>query len=291
MRRLLPTLLLACSLLSGCAEPSEHAPHDMAEAHQNERPVATGLFQGVRIPIREETVTYGMVEGSAVTGFMAAPANPDSVLLAQGRPAGAVLPALIVIHEWWGLNDNIRNMTRQLAAEGYRALAVDLYGGQVATVSDSAQAFMQQALDQMQTTRTNLLSAYAYLANQENAPRIAALGWCFGGGMALQTALALPDQLDATVIYYGDVEVPREQLATLQMPVLGIFGANDQWLTPEKARTFETTLRDLGKNVVVHVYEGADHGFANPSGERFNEAAARDAWEKTRAFLGTHLGS
>jgi carboxymethylenebutenolidase len=289
MFRLLLSLLLVCSLLSGCAEPSEQAAHDMAEAHQHERPVATGLFQGVKIPVREEMVTYGMVEGSAVAGFMAAPANPDSVLQAQGRPAGSALPALLVIHEWWGLNDNIRNMARQLAAEGYRALAVDLYGGHVATTPDAAQAFMQQALDQLPTTRTNLLSAYAYLTNQEGAPRIAALGWCFGGGMALQAALALPDQLDAAVIYYGDVAAPREQLATLQMPVLSIFGANDQWLTPEKARAFEATLQELGKDVAVHVYDGADHGFANPSGERFNEPAARDAWEKTLAFLKTHL--
>ena len=92
------------------------------------------------------------------------------------------------------------------------------------------------------------------------------IGWCFGGGWSLRTALALPQKIDATVIYYGELVTDRDRLATLDMPVLGNFGAEDQGITPDKVHRFESTLKDLGKDVDVKIYDGAGHAFANPSG-------------------------
>lgn len=292
MRRniLIPLLSL---LMAACAGETDRAADDyagrMAREHAGDTPDPTGIVRPPDIPVVTREVEYGVVEGRPVTGYLAEPANPDSVLRARGAAAGAGLPGLIVIHEWWGLNDNIRQMTAQLAGQGYRALAVDLYGGRVTADPAEARELVQAAMAQPETATANLKAAYAYLTGTERAPRVAAIGWCFGGGMALNAALALPAELDAVVIYYGRLVTDRDRLAALQMPVIGFFGGQDQGIPVETVRTFEETMNALGKNVTVHVYEAADHAFANPSGTRYDAAAAEDAWSRTLAFLERHL--
>lgn len=120
-------------------------------------------------------------------------------------------------------------------------------------------------------------------------PSIGVVGWCFGGGWSLQTALALGDGIDATVIYYGRLVTDPAELEPLTSPVLGIFGSLDQGIPVETVREFESALDSLGKEATIHVYEGADHAFANPSGTRYNAEAAEDAWEKTMAFFAQNL--
>jgi len=193
---------------------------------------------------------------------------------------------VIVIHEWWGLNENIEAMTRKLAAEGYTALAVDLYEGQVAQTPEQAKTIMLNALQQAPRLEGNLRQAHQYLQKERNAPKVASLGWCFGGTWSLRTALLLPEQLDAAVIYYGgNLETDPAQLKTLSMPILGIFGALDSNPTPETVEIFEQTLKQLGKSAEIYLYPNADHAFANPSGTRYNPEAAEDAWQKTIMFL------
>jgi carboxymethylenebutenolidase len=247
----------------------------MMESHRGDRPIASAaVAQDPAQPVQGERVQYGTVDGTAIEGYLARP-----------REANAALPGLIIIHEWWGLNDNIEAMTRRLAGEGYTALAVDLFG-QVATTPERAKIQVQAATANPQKLQDNLRQAYRYLETDQSAPKIGSLGWCFGGSWSLNTALLFPNQLDAAVIYYGGQLVTEpEQLRPLQLPILGIFGALDDNPSVETVKAFESALKSLGKPVEIHIYEGADHAFANPSGNRYNAQAAEDAWSKTTAFL------
>jgi carboxymethylenebutenolidase len=166
---------------------------------------------------------------------------------------------------------------------------VDLYGGRVAESPDSARAYVEAASADEGRLLDNLTQAYRYLVEEQGAPRVASIGWCFGGGWSLRTALALPDALDAVVVYYGEPVTDRDRLATLEMPILGLFGGADQGIPVERVREMERVLGELGKDARILVYEGAGHAFANPSGERYHALAAEDAWNTTTQFLARHL--
>ncbi len=256
---------------------------EMAPEHVGDHPVASAAATAEpATAVTAAPAVYGDVGGQQVTGYLA-------------RPEGATgpLPGLLVIHEWWGLNDNIRAMTRRLAGEGYVALAVDLYGGQVADTPDGARGLMS-AVDPDQAI-DNLGQARAYLAKQltetqdGKSPRIGVIGWCFGGGWSLRTALAYPEGIDATVIYYGHLTTDKAELAKLDSPVLGLFGAEDGSIPPDQVHAFASALEELGKPVEVKIYDGAGHAFANPSGERYRPEPAQDAWRRTVAFLAKNL--
>ena len=263
------------------ARAAEHAHAEagaMASEHQGDRPVASPAAQRApRAPVDASEVVYATVAGRPVRGFLA-------------RPQGAEPhPGIVVIHEWWGLNDNIRQLTRQLAGEGYVALAVDLYGGEVASDPDAAMALMQAAGERAAELQDNLRAAHRFLAEQQHVTRSGVIGWCFGGGWALQDALAQGGKPDAVVMYYGRVETDPARLAPLSAPLLGLFAGRDRSIPPEQVRAFQDALAKLGKPAEIHVYEGADHAFANPSGTRYQPEAARDAWQRTLAFLARTL--
>ena len=250
----------------------EHAER-MAVEHAEDAPVANPMS----LPADElqsvgETVVYATIDGTPVEGFLARP--PEWT---EGGPA------LIVIHEWWGLNDNIRTMARRLADEGFLALAVDLYGGARADSPERARELMQAVNEN--TSLANLDQALAFLTDNEQAGEVGAIGWCFGGGWSLRTALHIPDALDATVIYYGHLVTDPELLATLGMPILGHFGEADQGIPIDQVRRFEQVLDEVGANATIHVYPGAGHAFANPSGRNYEAAAAQISWQRTVEFL------
>lgn len=285
--RLLFRSLLLCLVLAGCSSQPDAAISASdkevldrtAEAHAHDVPVATPA--ATTPPVAEvtgRTVVYGEVGGVPVEGFLVRPKK------ARGR-----LPGLIVIHEWWGLNDNVRDEAARLAAEGYVVLAVDLYAGKTATQPPEAMKLSQQLTANPGPAEENLRAAYAYLDKVEKAPRIGTIGWCLGGRWSLRTALLLPDQVDATVIYYGTVKADEAELARLQMPILGLFASKDRVVPAPTVTAFEATMKRLGKDVDIHMYEGADHGFANPSGTVYEPRAAEDAWRLTTAFLKEHL--
>ena len=229
-------------------------------------------------PVRGSMVVYANVDGKAVRGYVAEP------LHARGP-----LPAIIVIHEWWGLNDNIRRMTDQLAGEGYLALAVDLYGGQTAATPAAAQRLMGAVMSAPGAASDNLRQAYGYLHATRHASRVGVIGWCFGGGWSLQTALMLPDRIAATVMYYGRPVTDVSSLAKLKMPLMGFFGAEDKGITPADVQAFEAALKRAHVHAEIHIYPGAGHAFANPSGGNYRPAAAADAWKRTLAFFARHL--
>ena len=279
MRIILGSLVIL--LVAGCgAEKNKGDFIDRMEMeHENDAPVANAAAE--RDPSAEvvtESVQYAEVGGETVTGYLAKPKG------AEGN-----LPGLIVIHEWWGLNDNIRMMARRLADQGYTALAVDLYYGKTAETPDMAGKYARQAGSNPDRAVANLEQAYAYLTEQQNATSVGTIGWCFGGGWSLQAALAMPEKVDATVIYYGRLVTVPEQLEKLDMPILGIFGSEDQGIPPSEVNKFEAALNEAGVSNSIHIYEGANHAFANPSGNRYKKEAAEDAWEKTVAFFKRHL--
>ena len=219
------------------------------------------------------------VDSQAVTdgasGFLAKPKEPGDY------------PGIIMIHEWWGLNDNIKEMAKLLAKEGYIVFAVDLYGGEVASDSDRARELVTSVRDNPQKAVQDMKNAVKYLKEQQNVKKIASMGWCFGGGQSLQ--LSLNEDLDATVIYYGQLSNDTEQLKNINWPVLGIFGSEDTSITPDSVRGFDSALDELGIENQIHIYPSVGHAFANPSGSNYAKEETIDAWEKTVAFLNENL--
>lgn len=214
--------------------------------------------------------------------------------------------ALVVIHEWWGLNDNVKHWTDRLAAEGYAALAVDLYGGQVATTADEAMALMKAVEQERALAR--LRAAAAFLRTDPRArapggredapaPKLGVIGWCFGGAQALQLAIAGPPQaahtqddpdLAAAVIYYGRLETDPARLRSVKAAVLGIFGTRDRSIPQETIDAFDRGLTEAGVVHELHRFD-AEHAFANPSNPRYQSEAAAEAWARVQTFLARHL--
>ena len=271
------SVFMLLALIAGCGNEKNDFVDRMEKEHEDDIPIENASADlGQSASAAGQQVTYATIEGEEITGYLATPEN-----------GAGNAPGLIVIHEWWGLNDNIRMMADKLAGEGYQALAVDLYKGKVAETPDSAGTYARSV--QNDDALDNLNQAYQYLANERGAGSIGVIGWCFGGAWSLQTALAHPQKIDATVIYYGRLVTDTEQLKKLRMPVLGIFGAEDQGIPPKKVKEFEAALNEAGVSNSIHIYEGAGHAFANPSGTRYVEEAAEDAWRKTTRFLSEHL--
>lgn len=225
-----------------------------------------------------ETLPYAEVDDELVYGHFVFPADMVDPL-----------PAIIVIHEWWGLNDGVRAMADRIAAEGYIVLAVDLFGGRVATTPAQARELMMEVVKDPTNANENMRQAYEFVDETAGAPRVGVLGWCFGGGWSLNTAMLLPDKIDAVVIYYGQVTGDEDKLRPIDAPILGHFAENDRGITVESVEGFREALENLRKNYEVEIYPGVGHAFANPTGNNYDAATAERAWERTLEFLDLHL--
>ena len=205
-------------------------------------------------------------------------------------PAGkGPFPALIVIHEWWGLNDWVKDQASKLADQGYVTLAVDLYRGKVATTPDMAHEIMRGVPEDR--VKRDLHAAFQFLASQSNVRknRIGSIGWCMGGGYSLDVALQEPT-LAADVINYGHLATDVEALKKINAPILGLFGAQDHGITPDDVKKFGATLDQLGKKIDVNIYPDAGHGFENPNNkDGYRAADAEDAWQRTVDFFNKTL--
>jgi len=202
-------------------------------------------------------------------------------------PAKLPAPTVLLIHEWWGLNDQIKSVAVEFAKQGYIALAVDMYGGNVAADREGALALMK-TVDGAKGTE-QLVALIDYLKHHESSTgKVGTIGWCFGGGWSLNASIATP--VDATVIYYGRCDKSAAELATLNSPVLGHFGTEDKSINAEMVGGFEAAMKEAGKakQLTVHWYT-ANHAFANPTGSRYDEQDAAVAWDRTLAFFGAHL--
>lgn len=198
-------------------------------------------------------------------------------------------PALVVIHEWWGLNDWVKQQASKFADQGYVALAIDLYRGQVATTPDQAHEIMRGVPEDR--AARDLLAATAYLRSLDtvNGKRVGAIGWCMGGGYALDLAIADP-KLKAVVINYGHLATDKNNLRKIHAAILGIFGGEDQGIPVADVRKFESELEALDKKVEIHIYPDAGHAFENPNnskGYRADDAAKAE--KVTQTFLAHDL--
>lgn len=222
--------------------------------------------------IDESKVSVEEINTAEVKGFLAKPVEPGTY------------PAVLMIHEWWGLNDNIKDLAKLMAQEGYVVLAIDMYG-EVATTQEKARELTGKVRADQPAANAKLQAATKYLrTHPASNGKVASMGWCFGGGQSLQLAIS-GEPLDATVIYYGSLVNDTEMLANIDWPLLGIFGALDTGIPVSSVHAFEHSLKELNKTVEIHVYEGVGHAFANPSGERYAASETKDAWDKTLAFL------
>jgi carboxymethylenebutenolidase len=214
----------------------------------------------------------------------------DTVYAYLATPEGdGPFPGLIVIHEWWGLTDWIKNSTDSFADDGYAALAIDLYRGK--STADPKEAAELSGSVPKERAITDLKAAYNYLQNLPNVDKekIGSIGWCMGGGYSLQAALNIPT-LDACIIAYGRLTDDINEVKKINCPVLGIFAEKDPNITPAKVHSFENLLRDEGKENHIVIYPNVSHAFMNPDNKKaYNDSTAEEAWNEIYSFLDENL--
>ena len=248
--------------------------------------------------ISRRDVVKGVAAGLPLAAILADPllarAAADSlhdvtITTDGGRKVNAALalphhppaPTVLLVHEWWGLNDQIKAVAAELAREGYTALAIDLYDGKVATTPDDARAYMG-AVNQDAAKDTVGSWARWLKKSDKGTGKMATIGWCFGGGWSLMTGIVEP--ADGNIVYYGKVDRPAAMLSRLKGPVLGHFATQDQWINKAMVGKFEAAMKEAGKTYTSHWYD-AQHAFANPTSARYDEADAKLAWQRSLDFL------
>jgi carboxymethylenebutenolidase len=225
----------------------------------------------------EEMVKFG--KGEEASGFLVTP---------EGKGPS---PAVVVIQEWWGLDDWVEDQARKLAKEGYVALAVDLYRGKAPDKQEEAHQLMMGLPEERGVA--DLKAAVDFLAARKDvqADAVGVVGWCMGGKYALKLASEDP-RIDAVVSYYGLPPTDEAAIAKIKAPVLGNYGGDDKGPSPDQAKAFATALEKAGNKAVdMKVYEGAGHAFANENNpwKGYRAEAAKDAWARTVAFFDEHL--
>jgi len=223
---------------------------------------------------------------------------PDVEFAANGTPANGYLalpasgagPATVVLQEWWGLDDHIRDVCDRLAQAGFLALAPDLFHGQTTDQPDEAQQKMMAM--SMETAEKEMRGAVEFLAGHEGTrgQGIGTLGFCLGGGLSVWAAATSP-RVAATVTYYYVMPHGKPDFSEIKAPVLGHFGTKDDFVSVEDARTLEKEMRDAGVSVEFEFYEGAGHAFFNDTNRlgTYDRDAAQRSWERSTTFLREHL--
>jgi len=229
-------------------------------------------------------------ESSIKTQWVEYTSGADTVKAFLAKPdMEGPFPAVILIHEWYGLNEWIQDNAKEFAQRGYTALAIDLYRGKVATSSDEAHELMR-GLPEDRVVK-DLRAAFNVLRERDDVypDRIGTIGWCMGGGYALAAATAV-EGLAAAVVCYGRILSEPEEIKKITCPVLGIFGEKDRGIPAASVKTFERQAQQLDKNVRVAVYPNAGHAFMNPNNKGgYNEQTAAAAWQRIFAFFDSKL--
>jgi len=222
---------------------------------------------------------------AARTELVSIPTAGGRASAALALPRAQPAPAILLIHEWWGLNRQIKAVAAEFAELGYVALAVDLYGRPPVSDAAAARELMQQ-VDAAAATDELVRWIDWLRAHPAGNGKAATIGWCFGGGWSLNASLAAP--VDATVIYYGNVRVEAAKLRKLAGPALGHFATRDEWINRAMVDEFARAMKAAGKRFQAHWYD-ADHAFANPTSARYDAPDAMLAWRRTTEFLRNHL--
>jgi carboxymethylenebutenolidase len=286
-RSLAIAILAAATTACAASDSEDTSPAESGAVAAGPRvaltPTATGdlppAIVGEGGELQGEALAY--VEGDAATvGYLAVPEGEGP------------FPALVIIHEWNGLVDRVRQVADDLAAEGYVTLAADVYQGRTGSNGEENSALVQEAMANLPAVVANLNAAVAYLkARPDVTGRVGAMGWCFGGGVALSFGLD-GDHHDATAIFYGRLIDDPEVLASMDHEVYGTFAEQDGGIPPEQVRSFESALRSAGIDNDVHIYDDVNHGFwlrvdGNPE---LRSDPALDAWQRLKAYLDRSLG-
>lgn len=281
MRTVLLAFALSVAACSSASKPAATPPPTAAPANV---PAGTGPLTEAEFKALHELPADAPAAraGASITlpggsrAYLSLPAGPGPH------------PGIVVIHEWWGLNGHIERWADRLASAGWAALAVDLYDGKVATDRDAAMAAMK-AVEPAKALAV-LDEGLALLARDPRvqAPVRAVIGWCFGGGYALQAAQTFP-QLDGAIMFYGRFEPDPAKLRPIKARVLGVFGDRDQGIPVAEVDKLEAALKEAGVRAEIFHYD-ADHGFANPSNPKYDEVNAAAAWARVLAFLGDLRG-
>jgi len=241
--------------------------------------ICFGVFAAAADPkVSSKAVSYKSGD-ETVSGILYTPATKGSTKL----------PAIVVIQEWWGLNDWVKQQAQNLAAQGYLTLAVDLYRGKVATSRDEAHELMS-GLPASRAIR-DLKAAVDYLKSQPNVnpDKIGSIGWCMGGGYSAELAVAEP-ALKAAVVNYGQLPESDNDVKAIHAKMLGNFGGKDQGIPPEAVHKFEQQMKANGNPVDFKIYPDAGHGFQNPiNGKGYNPEATADAKKRISDFFATTL--
>ncbi len=202
------------------------------------------------------------------------------------QPGDGPAPSVILIHEWWGLNESIKKVSQRLSQEGFMAFAIDLYGGRVTRDAQSAAHYMN-SLDWNQV-ETELREAVVGLGALNPGKKIGVMGFCLGGALSLFAAAKVPE-IKACVPFYGIPDASRVDLSRIRVPVLGHWANRDKGCTPERVDALERQFQQAGTTYEFHRYD-ADHAFFNESRpEVYSPIAAQQAWERTLRFLRHHL--
>ena len=254
-------------ITSNCCEPAQVSMASFAgdpsfiEKHEN--PLSIDFE-----PTIGEMISFKTDDGTNANAFLCKASKPSNKYL-------------IVIQEWWGLNDYIKKEAEKYAKDlpNVNVIALDMYDGKVTNKREEAAELMKAF--KTERGKTIILGAKTYMG--KNA-KISTVGWCFGGAWALQTALILGKQVKGCVMYYGMPEKDKDRLKGLKAEVLGIFGSQDKWITGEVVQGFEGTLKELGKKYTIKSFD-ADHAFANPSNPKYNEKYANEAYTMSLAFI------
>ncbi len=285
--RFVPALLPLLLFVAACGNPQEEPTSDAttAENAPTSEAVTTALaelppaIKGEGGELEGQDVTYFPVD-AATTGYLAVPDGEGP------------FPALVIIHEWNGLTDRVRQVADDFAAEGYVTLAADLYQGRTGTNRDENIALMTEANENMPVVIENLNAAVAFLKERSDVTgRVGAMGWCFGGGIALSFGLD-GDNHDATAIFYGRLIDDPEALAHVDHEIYGTFARLDRGPAPEAVEAFEAALDAAGLEHDLHIYDDVNHGFWLRVDEEPDVRAvpAADAWNRLKDYLGRTLG-
>jgi carboxymethylenebutenolidase len=282
------SVLLTASLISWNWTKTQHPTLEKAEVIECLNMITQQAYQ-----LEAGTPAFAGMHPSPIV------VNPENLLgkmmsfdAADGKQANAYFIAakkksnkyLIVIQEWWGLNENIKMEADKYYTDlgDVNVIAVDMYDGKVAATPDSAMKLMRGA--DMGRMTAIMQGAIKYAGSKAS---IYSVGWCFGGMWSLQTAILAGPQAKGSVMYYGRPESNMEKLKSIQCDIIGFFGNLDQSPSPTMVNDFEKNMKEAGKNLSVNRYQ-AGHGFANPSNPSYNAAAKEDAYAKAIAFLKAH---
>lgn len=278
---------LACLLIAFCAgcggdsgEPSDASSAAPGAAVLPSRPSALPDRGANTLgSVLADSLPYAEIGDELVYGYFAIPVDMIDPY-----------PAIVMLHDGFGLDDGARALAERIASEGFIVLAVDLFFGRTADEVSAARELQIEVLEDMQIADANIAQALEFVRSSTGAPSIGVLGFGFGGGLTLDTAIEHGDEVAAAVNFYGQVKTDRDSLRQLTVPVLGFFLENDRAVPPQTVRDFEQVMADLGQDVTIHIYDAGRRGFMDQNSANYDEALAERSWEQALAFLNTAFG-